>query len=192
MHTGDPRLERGFTLVDTLVVITIIGTVSAIGVPSMLGAIDRMRLGQSVREVERELQIARSRAVAKGRPMRVRFNCPSAGQYRIVEVIGSPAAPTAADSAGNRCDETAFPYPAADRNPTTRPNLDGPIKRLDGSVTFTAMQTIEFWPDGTAHASTGAGSPWPLIPVAGVTISLARAGVTSAVTVNGLGKIQLQ
>ena len=175
-----------------LVVITIIGTVSAIGVPSMLAAIDRMRLGQSAREVERELQIAKSRAVTKGRPIRVRFDCPAAGEYRIVELIGSPAAPTAADIAANRCNETTYPYPAADRNPTTRPNLDGPIRRLDSSVRFASTQTIEFWPDGTAHSTTGAGSPWPLIPVAGITISVARDGITSAITINGLGKIQLQ
>lgn len=192
MHKGDPRLERGFTLVDMLVVIAIVGTVSAIAVPSMMGAIDRMRLGQSAREVERELQIAKSRAVAKGRPVRIRFNCPSVGQYRIVEVLGSVAAPTAADGASNRCDETVYPYPAADRNPTTRPNLDGSIRRLDGAVSFAAAQTIEFWPDGTAHYATAAGSPWALIPVAGISISVARAGVTSAITINGLGKIQLQ
>jgi prepilin-type N-terminal cleavage/methylation domain-containing protein len=192
MCKGDVRLERGFTLVDMLVVVTVIGTVSAIAVPSMMGAIDRMRLGQTAREVERELQIAKSRAVAKGRPIRVRFNCPATGEYRIVELIGSATVPAAADLAANRCSETNYPYPAADRNPTTRPNLDGPIKRLDRSVTFATAQTIEFWPDGTAHAASGAGTPWPLIPVAGITVSLARSGVTSAITINGLGKIHLQ
>ena len=70
--------ERGFTLVDMLAVVAIIGIVSAIAVPSMLGAMERVRLGQSAREVERELQTAKARAVVKGRAMRVRFNCPAA------------------------------------------------------------------------------------------------------------------
>ena len=84
------RSQWGFTFIDMVVVIAVVGIVSAIGLPTMMGAIDRMRLGQSAREVERELQMAKSRAVAKGRPIRVRFNCPTAGEYRIVELIGSP------------------------------------------------------------------------------------------------------
>lgn len=192
MTQADVGRERGFTLVDMLVVLTIIGTVSAIAVPSTMAAMDRMRLGQSAREVERELQIAKSRAVARGRPMRVRFDCPVAGTYRIVEVIGSASAPTPADAAANRCDETTYPFPASDHDPITRPNHDGPVRRLGAGVTFSASQTIEFWPDGTAHHAAGTPSPWPLIPVNGIVVSLARAGVTSSITINGLGKIQLQ
>lgn len=185
--------QRGFTLIDMVVVIAVVGILSAIGIPTMMGGIDRMRLGQSARDVERELQMAKSRAVAKGRPIRVRFNCPVAGQYRIVELIGSPTTPAAADTAANRCSDTTYPYPAGDANPTTRPNLDGPIRRLDSAVSFSAVQTVEFWPDGTAHHNpAGSTNPWPLIPVAGITISLARQGTTSAITINGLGKIQLR
>ena len=55
------------------------------------------------------------------------------------------------------------------------------------------MQTIEFWPNGTAHYDAGGGaSPWPMIPVAGIQIRLVRKGITASISVNGLGKIQLQ
>ena len=40
----------------------------------------------------------------------------------------------AADTAANRCQESAFPYPAVDDNPLTRPNLDGPVKRIDKRI----------------------------------------------------------
>ena len=167
-------------------------TVSAVALPSMLAARNGIRLGQAAREVEREIQTAKARAVAKSRPMRVRFNCPAAGEYRAVELIGTPAAPVTADSAANRCSSTAYPYPPADLNPNTRPNLDGPVRTLDSSVTFSASQTIEFRPDGTAYRDPGGGAAFELIPTTGVNIRVARSGVTRTITVNGLGKVQLQ
>ena len=182
--------DRGFSLVDMLVVIGIIAIVSAIALPGMLGAMERVRLGQSAREVERELQAAKARAVVKGRAMRVRFDCPVVGQYRIVELLGTPTVPVAADAAANRCDETLYPFPA-DNDPATTPNLDGPLRRLDGTVTFSQAQTIEFRPNGTAFYEAGAGD-FDLIPVAGIEIRLEREGVTSTITVNGLGKVELQ
>jgi prepilin-type N-terminal cleavage/methylation domain-containing protein len=187
------RSDRGFTLIDTLVVTSVLGIVMAIAVPNVLASIDAVRLGQAARSVERELQIAKSRAVGKGRAFRVRFNCPSAGTYRITELIGTVSVPVAADSAANRCDPAAYPFPAADNDPVTTPNHDGAVQLLDSSVAFDLAQTIEFWPDGTAHyAAGGAVSPWPMIPVAGVEIRLVRKGVTATISVNGLGKIQLQ
>jgi prepilin-type N-terminal cleavage/methylation domain-containing protein len=187
------RSDRGFTLIDTLVVTSVLGIVMAIAVPNMLASIDAVRLGQAARSVERELQIAKSRAVGKGRAFRVRFNCPSAGTYRITELIGTVSVPVAADTAANRCDPAAYPFPAADNDPVTTPNHDGPVQLLDSSVAFDLAQTIEFWPDGTAHyAAGGAVSPWPMIPVAGIEIRLVRKGVSATISVNGLGKIQLQ
>lgn len=187
------RSERGVTLIDMIVVVSLIGILTAITVPSLTASLDSMRLAQEARAVERELQVAKGRAVGKGRVMRIRFNCPTEGEYRITELIGTVSTPAPADAATNRCDPVVYPYPAPDNNPVTLPNLDGPVRFLDPSVAFELPQTIEFWPDGTAHyAAAGATNPWPMIPVAGIQIRLVRKGVTSTITVNGLGKIQLQ
>ena len=78
--------------------------------PQMFDGVDRMRLGMTARDVERELQFARLKSVSTNRPMRIRFNCPVAGQFRVVELIGTPRVPLAADGAANRCDETIYPY----------------------------------------------------------------------------------
>jgi prepilin-type N-terminal cleavage/methylation domain-containing protein len=186
------RENSGFTLIDVLAVVALIGIIAAIGVPTMVASMGSLRLGQAARDVEREIQTAKSRAVSKGQPMRVHFDCPAAGQYRITELIGTAAAPVAADAAADRCSLADYPYPAGDADPLTRPNLDGPLRELDPQVAFTVSQTIEFRPDGTAYLDPGGGAPFTLIPVNGINIRVARNGVTRTVTVNGLGKVQLQ
>jgi Tfp pilus assembly protein FimT len=192
MADRPPPGQHGFTLVDLLAVMALVVVLSAVGIPSMLAARDRIRLGQAAREVEREIQTAKSRAVAKSRPMRVRFNCPSDGEYRAVELIGTAATPVAADADEDRCSQAAYPFPPSDLDPNTRPNLDGPARTLDSSVTFTAFQTIEFRPDGTAYHDPGGGAAFTLIPTTGINIRVARNGLTRTITVNGLGKVQLQ
>ena len=184
----------GFTLVDILATLAIIGTVSAMAVPQVIDAVDSMRLGMSLRDVERELQFARLKAVSTNRPMRVRFDCPSAGKIRAVELIGTPAVPDAndADAVLNRCSETAYPYlpTGADHSRLTRPNNDGPVRTLYPGTTFTAKQTLEFWPNGTVHTPCQAacGSA-PQIATA--TLTLTRKGISKNIQVNGLGKIKM-
>jgi len=176
-----------------LVVTAIVAVLASVAIPTMLQAAERMRLGQSTREVEREMQAAKQRAVARQRAMRIRFNCPQPGQFRIVELIGTPLAPAGDDSAPDRCSTVRFPYPARDNDIVTRPNLDGPVRLLDPTVAFGAVETLEFWPDGTVHhAPSGQLSNWPMVPPAGVAITLTRSGTTSTLTVNGLGRIQVQ
>lgn len=184
--------DAGFTLIDVLVILAILSTVMAMAVPTLRDMTDAMRLAQGAREVERELQTARLKAVTSNRAMRVRFNCPSAGEYRMVELLGTPSTPLAADTAADRCSQATYPYPA-DFNPITLPNHDGPVQRLPRTLTFGANQTLEFWPDGSVHASSGTGTtPWLPLASTGTAITVVKGALTKSVTVNGLGKIQIQ
>jgi prepilin-type N-terminal cleavage/methylation domain-containing protein len=190
--TRDSRTS-GFTLVEMIATVAVIAIVAGAGLPLLFNAADAMKLGESTREVEREMQIARMTAVSSNQPMRVRFDCPSAGSYRMVELVGTPSAPVASDTATNRCALGNYPYPAdSDRNPLTRPNKDGPLRYLDPKVTFTNPTTIEFWPDGTAHTDTGGTNPWPAIAGTGTTITLTKGTKTKNIVVNGVGKVQIQ
>lgn len=186
--------SRGFTVIDMIATMALIATLAAIATPQMVDGVDNMRLGMTVRDVERELQFARLKSVSVNRPMRVRFNCPVAGQFRVVELIGTPRLPTAADGAANRCDETIYPYrpTGGDASRLTRPNNDGVLRRLQQQATFTAAPTLEFWPDGTVHADAGTGNPWPVLTAAGATVTVTRKGKSRSITVNALGKVKLQ
>ena len=111
-----------------VVVMAIIGILSAIAIPQVARIGEAIALGEALRMVQSELQRARLKAVTTNRVIRVRFNCPAVGQFRMVELVGTSSAPAAADIAANRCSETAYPFPSADNNPITLPNQDGPIR----------------------------------------------------------------
>lgn len=190
-NTQGARLRdaTGFSLLDTIATLAIFATIAAIAIPVVTNSLEGQRLGIETRNVERELQSARLSAVSSNRPIRMRFNCPAAGKYRRVELIGTVNVPHANDAdtiamAATRC---GYPYPAADMNPLTRPNNDGPPMQLTSSVTFTAVETLEFWPDGSVH------SPGDLKALAEpVTISLAKGSSSKSIQVNSLGKIRIQ
>jgi type II secretory pathway pseudopilin PulG len=183
--------ERGFTLIEVMMMSALIVIISGMGVALMRNVADGIKLGQAARQVERELQTARLKAVSSNQPMRVRFDCPVAKQYRMVELVGTPGVPAAADDPAGRCSQSNYPFPASDTNILTRPNHDGPVRQIDSSVAFQQSTTIEFWPDGTAHVNNGGANPWPAIVSPGTNIILARNGQTKTIVVNSVGKIQL-
>jgi len=180
----------GFTLIDVMCTLAVFTILAGVSVPMFQNLAEGFKLGQSLREVERELQAARLKAVTTNRPLRVRFNCPAAGEYRMVELIGTTSVPAAGDTAANRCSETAYPSAGGDNNPLTRPNHDGPMRRLPTGVTFgAAVATLEFWPDGSVHQASGATLPWPVVGVAGTSVTVVKGAVTKRIDVNGVGKI---
>jgi len=190
---------RGFTLVEMILVVAIFAIVSGIAIPQILSSSRQMRLSGAARQVERELQTARMKAVKSNRPMRVRFNCPSANQFRSVELLGSPQTPAANDddsSAAYRCNTTNYPYPDNDPEFFAIPNNDGSLQTLPIELSFGTVQTIEFWPDGSAHVESGTTNPWPVIPPEGVSLTMYdvknQSTMVKSITVNGLGKITLQ
>jgi Tfp pilus assembly protein FimT len=186
------RSDAGFTLVDMIVVMVLFATLSAMAIPVMQDFNGAIVLGSAQRMVASELQQARMKAVTTNRVMRVRFNCPAANQFRSVELIGTSSIPVAQDIASNRCTESIYPFPAADLNPVTLPNQDGPIRRLDPKVSLGAVQTIEFRPSGMAYSVNADGTSTTPLDGAGVSLTVTKGSKTKTVTVNALGKIQAQ
>lgn len=186
----------GFSLVEIIAVVALIGIMAAMALPGVLSEVDSLKLGMAARAVQSELQAARLKAVQANTYMRVRFNCPAAAQYRMVELIGSPYAPDTGDdtdaNAATRCSQTKYPYrpTGPDTNRVTKPNNDGQQRYLQDPVTFSAQQTVEFWPDGTAY--TIASGVRTRVPNGGVPIAVAKGSQTRTITVTSLGNLQMQ
>ena len=191
MGRGSLSQHAGYTLLELMLVVAVIITVIGMAVPLSLSVTERMRLNQTTREVERELQTARLKAVSVNRRLRVHLNCPAAGQYRMVEVMG-----TAIDTAANRCDPTAYPSPSPrDGDPGT-PDHDGPVRYLPEITTLTgvggggAITALEFAADGQVREISG-GTARRIDP-AGVNLTVMRGPLTATLNVNGLGRIQIR
>lgn len=184
--------QSGFSLIELLAVSTVLAIIVGISIPLFANTGGVFNVRGAARIVQSELQAARHKAVSTQRPIRVRFECPAAGQFRAVELIGSAGQPDSADSATNRCSEASYPYPPADQNGLTRPNHDAPIRRLPRDVRFLNSRTIEFWPDGTAHIDAGTGTPWPMIGSTEAAIVIGNNLASNTISVNGLGRIRLQ
>jgi prepilin-type N-terminal cleavage/methylation domain-containing protein len=191
MHTQRLQPRAGFSLIDMMVAISVMAILVAAAVPQLVNVAESVKLGQAQRDINQELNQARLRAVSANRPIRIRFNCPVVGQYRITELIGSPSVPAADDTANDRCSETKWRYPANDNDPATRPNHDGPIRYLPNGVTFGTAPTLEFWANGSVHKQAAGENPWSVVDVGGTAVTVVKGTSVKTVTVNGLGKIQL-
>ena len=178
------RSARGFSLIELMLTLAVLGTLVAVGLPVMKDMTESIKLNEASRMVERELQTARLQAVSVNRVLRVRLNCPAMGYIRTVEVTGSASI----DDAADRCMATRFPFPAPDTDLMTRPNFDGPVHVLPNDAAVSSL-IFQFSPDGTA-ASVAAGTVVAITTP--VVVDVSRHGKTRTVTVNNVGKVQLQ
>ena len=178
MRARPPRRHRqqGFSLIDIMFVVLLLGVLMAVTVPGATTASRRYHLLAATREVAAQVRVARLRAVTSNRTIRVRFNCPAAGQYRVVEVVNNAAI----DNAADRCSSTTYPYP--DPNPAALPDLDGPVMVLPGGVTFGGIQDLDIAPTGRVTALTGA------LPA---TIGVTNSYETRNLTVSATGRVQV-
>ena len=87
-HGRSPHWRRpdGFTLLELLLIIAIIGTMSGVAIPVVSGAIDEARTAMAARYVEGLVMDARIHAVKRSARIALRFE-PIDGDYAITEYL---------------------------------------------------------------------------------------------------------
>ena len=164
--------SRGFSLVELLITVALIGIMGAMTVPLLTGARRRSLVYSAQRDVASQIRTARYSAVTGNKVMQVRFNCPSTGQYRVIEVTGT----SSIDNDTTRC---SYPWP--DFDSSTLPNSDGPIVQLPDGVSFSATQNVSISTRGIITPVTGS-TP--------ATIQVTDGSNTRSVTAANSGRVQ--
>ena len=101
------RKNHGFTLIEALVVVTIIGILAALTVPAFTKMLERNRLKGAAEVVFNELQLARTESVKRNRDVELRFNTASPTTnwcFGTKEMDGTPCDCTVTNAAAaNAC-----------------------------------------------------------------------------------------
>src|SRR5687768_5499268 len=156
--------ERGYSLIEMIVVVGLIGVLSAIAVPTFLESSRRNNLWTGSERVGSVIRQTRLKAISQSQSYAVRFDCPAAGQLRALVLTGNATV----DNAAGRC--------------TTTTAGDSEVVVLPTGVTFDPEDATELQvtPRGVF---TAVGDSIPLI----ITVSYGTSIRT--VTVSATGQI---
>jgi type IV fimbrial biogenesis protein FimT len=82
------RKDSGFTFMEVMVVIAIIGILCAVATPNMIKWLPKQRVGSAARDVKSALEFARSNAIKRNTVVRVDFDWAN-DSLKVVEVADS-------------------------------------------------------------------------------------------------------
>ncbi len=93
------RHQSGVSLVESLIVLSIAAVLAGTTVPGFMGALERRQLEGSAAQLETDLQLARSAAVAANRSVRISFGQDATGSCYVVHSGGAGACSCSANAA---------------------------------------------------------------------------------------------
>jgi prepilin-type N-terminal cleavage/methylation domain-containing protein len=86
--------DAGYSLVEIAVTVAVIGVLSAIAIPTMLGVMPRARLSGNTQTLAKEVSLIRGRAISKGTKFKIVFS-PADERYTLWRKSATECAATA-------------------------------------------------------------------------------------------------
>ena len=83
---SSPRSQRGFTLIEAVITVALLGILLLIGLPTVLGTLNRTRLTGTTREIATLLQVARLEAIKMDAPVEVNYDVGSNSFISFVDM----------------------------------------------------------------------------------------------------------
>jgi type IV fimbrial biogenesis protein FimT len=149
--------KNGFTLLELMSVVVIIGIMAAIGIPTMDTAIKKIRFKSDSNTIMSGLRLARSQAIAKRIQYGVSFD-PNSNEFAVFEDINDPS---------------SFTYDGAD----SVIMIDTLGRGIESFTTTFNNDLVFFFPDGRASmtGNINGTATWDPESVASVQISVLAA-----------------
>ncbi|MEM1245437.1 MAG: GspH/FimT family pseudopilin [Acidobacteriota bacterium] len=158
--------DEGFTLIEVLIVILIVGTLALVGIPNLLLMLERSKVSSALRESTNVLQVARQEAIRRGVDVVVLADTTNNRLFAFANVdddaglLYQPNATAVARTVDYRVSESGLPQ---GRNDSTSIKFWGPADAApngtdiaDGLNTDSSSRPVAvFEPDGSVR-ETGA------------------------------------
>ena len=138
-------LRNGFTLIELVIVISLMGIISAIAAPQIYQIMPAVRVNSASRQVVSEMHLLKMRAISENRKYRIIFGTPTRNQYSIQQD-------------GNRDDDYSDACDTIVKTETLPPGIifgTNANKNTSGSVLTCADDGICFGTDNGASFKPG-------------------------------------